>query len=154
MLVRFITKTTGQKSLENLPETPVEEQKLFRGRVFVRSSRREVFCERVILKNFTMFRKTAVLKYVFKVACLQAFLSYEYCENFQNTYFAQNMWTAASGACQREGINDFSKEIFSKTFKAIIRSFKFLYGLTFPRFISDKTTVSGSIINFCLKCFH
>ena len=64
MLVRFITKATGQKSLENSPITPVEEQKLVRGRVFVRSIRREVFCERGILKNFTMFRKTAVLEYV------------------------------------------------------------------------------------------
>ena len=89
MLVRFITKATGQKSLENSPITPVEEQKLVRGRVFVRSIRREVFCERGILKNFTMFRKTAVLEYV--LIKLHAFLSYEYCENFQNTYFAQNL---------------------------------------------------------------
>ena len=50
-----------------------------------------------------------------KVAGLKAFqmISCEYCKIFKNTYFEEHLRMAASGACQREGINDFTRSFVS-----------------------------------------
>ena len=59
------------------------------------SSRPEVFCKRVILKNFTKF--TTVLESpLLKKETLAEVFSFEFWEIFKNPYFAQYLQTGAS----------------------------------------------------------
>ena len=64
-----------------------------------RSSPPEVFCKKVILKNFGKFSENSQENTCTEVSFYQSYgspvLSCEFCEIFKNTYFVKDWWTAA-----------------------------------------------------------